>query len=233
MTGIPLKILAIDDEPLLLWALKRAGRERALDITTAATTDQALLEIATCHYDLFLLDLDLKDSSRQALLEYIDETCPYVPVIIMTTAEARSCELNEIIRSTRKQGAWHLLEKPFSLDRLVHFVEVIFHAPFNIKLGMTDLTHNYDTEKRLHIRRPHVLPFSFTLRTIVNGAQEKMVTNGILTDISDCGIGLLAHFHLKRDQVLSFGPELKEQCGIVAWSRMIEDQTYRAGIHLC
>ena len=233
MTGIPLKILAIDDEPLLLWALQRAGRERALDITTAATTDQALRKIEACHYDLFLLDLDLKDSSRQELLEYIDETCPYVPVIIMTTAEASSCELNDTIRSFRKRGAWHLLEKPFSLDRLVHFVEVIFHAPFNIKLCLTDLTHNYDAEKRLHLRRPYVLPFSFTLRMIVNGTQEKIVSNGILTDISDCGIGLLAHLQLKQDQVLSFGPELKDQCGIVAWSSMIEDQTCRAGVHFC
>lgn len=233
MSGVPLKILAIDDEQLLLWALKRAGRERSLDIVTAATTEQAVSEMAASHYDLFLLDFDLKDESRQELLKLIDENCPYVPVIIMTTADTRSCELNDAIRGVRKQGAWHLLEKPFSLDRLVNFIEVIFQAEASIKLCLTDLTHNYDTEKRHHLRRPHVLPLSFTLRTIVNGAQEKVGSTGILTDISDCGIGLLSHLPLKQDQVLCFGSELSEQCGIVAWCRMIDEQTCRAGVHLC
>lgn len=233
MSGIPLKILAIDDEQLLLWALKRAGRERSLDITTAATTEQALSEMAACHYDLFLLDFKPQEKSRIELLKHIDEQSPYVPLIIMTTSDTRSCELNDAIRCVRKQGAWHLLEKPFSLDRLVNFIEVIFQTHRNMKLCMTDLTHNFDNEKRLHTRRPHVLPFSFTLRTITNGVEDRIASTGILTDISACGIGMLSHLPLKQDQVLCFGPELKEQCGIVAWSWMIEDQTCRVGIQLC
>lgn len=233
MTGIPLKILAIDDEQLLLWALKRAGKERSLDITTAASAEQALVEMEACHYDLFLLDFDLKDEGRKELLKRIDERCPYVPVIIMTTSDSRSCKLNDAIKAIRKQGAWHLLEKPFSLDRLVDFVEVIFADRAHMKFSLTDLTHNYETEKRRHIRRPHVLPLSFTLRTIADGAQKITAATGILTDIGDYGIGFLSHIRLQQDQVLSFGPELKEQCGIVVWSRMIAEQTCRAGIHLC
>lgn len=233
MSVVPLKILAVDDEQLLLWALKRACKERALDICTAVSTEQALNEIELCHFDLFLLDFDLKDQSRLALLKEIDERCPYVPIIIMTTSDTKSSELNDAIRAVRKQGAWHLLEKPFRLDRMISFVEVIFQDHGSVKLCLTDLSHNYDNEKRHHTRRPHVLAVNFSLKAIVEGEQQVTDATGILTDISDCGIGLLSHAPLDRDQIISFGGDLKEQYGIVAWSSMIENQTCRAGIRLC
>lgn len=233
MSVAPLKILAVDDEQLLLWALKRAGKERALDICTATTTDQALAEIELFHYDLFLLDFDLNDQNRQMLLKAIDQRCPYVPIIIMTTSDTESGQLNDAIRSVRKQGAWHLLEKPFSLDRMINFVEVIFQDHCNAKLCLTDLAHNFENEKRRHHRRPHVLAVSFSLKSIIDGAQQELNATGILTDISDCGIGMLSHFPLVQDQIISFGQELKEYYGFVIWSSMIEDRTCRAGIRLC
>lgn len=233
MRAAPLKILAVDDEQLLLWALERACKGRSLDIKTAVTTQQALAEIELCHFDLFLLDFDLKDPSRLELLKAIDERCPYVPIIFMTTADMKSCELNDTIRAARKQGAWHLLEKPFSLDRMISFVEVIFQDQGHVKLCLNDLSHNYDNEKRLQIRRPHVQSMSFSFKSIVDGKQLKTFTAGILTDISDCGLGLLTHSALKPDQVLTFGDMLMKQCGIIAWSSMIDAQTCRAGIRLC
>jgi len=151
----------------------------------------------------------------------------------MTTSDAKSCQLNDAIRAVRKQGAWHLLEKPFSLDRMLSFVEVIFQDHGNVKLCMTDLAHNFDNEKRQHHRRPHVLAVSFSLKTIVDGEQQETNSTGILTDISDCGIGLLSHSPLSQDQLVSFGNGLKDQYGVVVWSSMIEDQTCRAGIRLC
>jgi len=138
------KVLVVDNEQLLLWALERAGKGRFLDIKTAETTDHALQEITNCHYDLFMLDLDMKDLSRLELLKKIDECCPYVPIIIMTTSDTKSYELNDTVRRTRKHGSWFLLEKPFSLDRLISFIEVIFQDYRNMKFCLKPLTHNYD-----------------------------------------------------------------------------------------
>jgi len=125
MTATPLKILAIDDEQLLLYALERAGKGRALEITTAATAEQALARLENGHYDLFLLDFDLKDQSRRELLAAIDTRCPCIPVILMTTSDKQSTTLHEAIRACRRQGAWSLIEKPFSLDTMVHCIDRI------------------------------------------------------------------------------------------------------------
>jgi len=141
---IPLKILAVDDEQLLLYALDRAFKRRSLGITTATSNEQALAEIERCDFDLFLLDFDLNRQSCLELLRAVDECCPYVPIILMTTSAKDSVQLNDFIRATRKHGAWHLLEKPFSLDRMNVLIEVIFQDQGNVKYGLNSMMHNYD-----------------------------------------------------------------------------------------
>ena len=230
MDPYPLKILAIDDEKLLLWALQRAFKGRYIQTKTATTNEQALAEIEECHFDLFLIDFDLRDQNRLELLNALDESCPYVPIIFMTTSSIYSSELINLIRSTRKKGAWHLLEKPFSLDRLISFIDVIFKDQGNVKLSLTDLSHNYDSEKRQSLRRPHVQPVHFSFSTIVDGVSTRVSSRGILTDISDCGSGILAHEQLQPDQVISFEDDHLEQCGVVSWSVMIESETCRFGV---
>jgi len=233
MTCAPLKVLAIDDEQLLLWALEKAFKGRKLQINTASTTEQALAHLEQCHYDLFLLNFNLKDQKSQVLLEKIDNLCPYVPIIIMTTCDVTSCQLKDAVQSVRKQGAWHLLEKPFRLERLISFVELLFHSQTCIKPNQSNLVHNYDHEKRQHLRRPYVTPMSLRIKNIIDGENKEVVTQSIITDISKCGIGLLSPSPLERDQVIGLGGELKEQYGIVAWCKMIETNTCLAGIRLC
>ncbi len=232
MHAAPFKILAVDDEKLLLWALERACEGRALDIKTVVTTQEALAEIERCHYDLFLLDFDLRDPSRLELLKAIDTRCPYVPIIIMTTADMKSCELNDAVRAARKHGAWHLMEKPFSLDRMLSFIEVIFLDHGKVKLCLNDLAHNFDNEKRLKFRRSHVQSVEISFTSIVDGEQKKSFTTGILTDVSDCGLGLLTHAPLRQNQVINLGESMHNQSGIVAWSCWMEDQTCRVGVSL-
>jgi CheY-like chemotaxis protein len=233
MTPSPLKILAVDSEKLLLWALKRAGKSRELDVETASSPEQALAEIARCHFDLFLVAIDLRDHGSLDLLRHIDEKCPYVPIVIMTTSEVSSCQLNDAIKSVRKHGAWHLLEKPFRLERIVGFIDLIFEDSGRVKCSMHDLAHNYENEKRNFVRRPHVIPVGFTYKSIESGEEIKTFTSGVVTDISDCGIGLLTREPLKEEMVLRFGEAMVSQCGIVAWSTRLDEQTCRAGIRIC
>jgi DNA-binding NtrC family response regulator len=233
MSAAQLKILAIDDEQLLLLALQRAGRGRALDIKTATTIQQALTEIEHCHYDLFLLDFDLNDPGRLALLAAIDERCPYVPIIFMTTVDKKSPELNESIRAVRKRGAWHLLEKPFSLDKMVNFIGMIFQDRNDMAIRPQIPAHNYDQEKRSQNRRPHVQPVSFSFKSIIEGVSSRVSAMGILTDISDSGTGILANAQVKPEQVVSFEDNFIRQNGIVAWSVMINKETCRFGVQFC
>ena len=233
MTPPPLKILAVDNEQLLLRALERAFKGRSLDIHTATSGEQALAKVGQGSFDLFLLGFDWQEPSDLQLLQTVDEHCPHVPVILMTTSSLDSGPLNGAIKETRRHGAWHLLEKPFSLDRMLQLIEVNFLGQDKAKIMQDALTQNDVHEKRHHYRRPHVHPVDFSFQTIVDGKTRRLAAKGILTDISDCGSGMLAHVQLQADQVISFENGFFRRTGVVAWSSMIEQETCRFGVRFC
>jgi CheY-like chemotaxis protein len=225
-----LKVLAVDKEQLMLCALERAFKSRSFDIKTASTPEQALEEVESSPFDLFLLELDMQDQSCLKLLEAIDEYDPYIPIIFMASSVMGSSELGDVIRSIRKHGAWHLLEKPFSLDKMLCFVSVIFNDHDGEMFGMNSLNHNYEQENRDQFRRSHVLPVHFSYFSIVDGVSVRIQAKGILTDICEYGSGILAHVPMQSDQVVCFDNDFPKQNGIVAWSSMIEDETCRFGV---
>lgn len=230
MSNPPIKILAIDDEPLLLWALERACDGRRLDIETSSSSQQALKVLEENCFDLFLVDFDPRNTARAELLKAIDERYPYVPIIIMTTFDTKSCELSDTIRTIRKQGEWHLLEKPFRLNKLIAFIEVIFQLEGNVKVCLNSLTHNYDQEKRSQLRRLHVKPVSISFDEEVDGAPKRIHSKGILTDISNFGSCLLVNEQLQPEQIIRFEDADLKLCGRISWCTMIEEATYRCGV---
>lgn len=233
MTNTPISILAVDDEQLILWALERACKDRSLNIKTAESAERALKMLSQDHFDLFLIDFDLKDPTRLDLLQAVDEHCPYRPIIIMTTNDSRSTELHDAIRSVRKKGAWHLLEKPFSLDSLIGFIDLVTRDEGDVKVCLSDLTHNYDQERRRQHRRLHVQPVNYSFKTIVDGAMQRVISKAILTDISNAGSCMLIQEPLQPDQIIHFEDESLSHCGRVSWCLPIEDETYRCGVHFC
>lgn len=233
MIAAPLKILAFDSQPLLLWALKRAGQTRMIDVITVETPDEALAELSGGYFDLFLLDYDLDNDDHRSLLETIDNWCPYIPVVIMTANDIQGREVNDSIRQVRKNGAWHLLEKPFGLDHVLSFIEMIFQGTSTTKFEFSDIGHNFENERRRSLRRSFVLPIDFSYKQVRDGEQQQVSESAILTDICCTGIGLLASCALKQSQVISLDLESKTLHGIVAWSQMIGAQTCRVGIHIC
>ena len=204
MSAAHLKVLAVDKEQLMLCALSRAFKGRSVDITTASSAGQALAEMETCSYDLFLLELDMQDQSSLELLKDIDTYCPYIPIILMATSIMSASELSDVIRALRKHGAWHLLEKPFSLEKMINYVSGIFQDHDNFVLGMNSLTHNYEQENRDQFRRSHVLPIHFSYHAIIDGTSMRVPVRGILTDICEYGSGILAHVPMQPAQVVSF-----------------------------
>lgn len=233
MSTGPRKILVVDDDMLILLALSRAYRSRLLDITTAASAAHALEQMETSRFDLFIIDLDLHGHSGFELLGMIDKRFPYVPVIITTTADAKSTELGEEIKTIRKKGVWHLLEKPFHLEMLNKLIEKTLDQQEE-KLDRNLLyNQSHGEDKRNHLRKAHIMPTKLSFEVIREGELIRETIKAILTDISDGGVGLLTNMPLEQSQVVRFEDNLEGKCGVVTWSAAVAEQTCRAGIHFC
>lgn len=108
------KILIVDDEPAVLFALSEAlaDRRRGVKVATATNGKEAVAVLESEKVDLVVTDLRMPEMDGFELLAYLRRDFPQLPVVLMTafgTAEAGR------LGST---GSLELLEKPFDVGAL-------------------------------------------------------------------------------------------------------------------
>ena len=110
----PLKVLLVDDEPLIRWAvtetLTQAGHS-VVEAGDGASAIRAMHDAAPI--DVVLLDLRLPDSDDLGLLTNIRRQSPSTAVVLMTAHGTR-----ETTDEALALGAYEVMAKPFDLARV-------------------------------------------------------------------------------------------------------------------
>ena len=115
--GKILRVLVVDDEPLILDILSRFLSRSAL-VKTVATAEGALGEIGAQHYDLCFLDISLPGMTGLDAMKIIKELSPITKVTIMT-----GNLLDEAMVRQIDEAAYAFIEKPFSLSDIEEIAE--------------------------------------------------------------------------------------------------------------
>jgi DNA-binding NtrC family response regulator len=113
------RILIVDDEPLVRWAIGETLRDSGYEIAEAGSGESAksaIMAPATAP-NLVLLDLHLPDSSDLSVLWFIRAGTPKTPVVLMTAHGTP-----EIIEQAASLGAV-VVNKPFDMNELTAIVE--------------------------------------------------------------------------------------------------------------
>ncbi len=105
------KILIVDDEPAVLFALSEAlaDRRRGVKVATAANGNEAVAILESEKVDLVVTDLRMPEMDGFELMAWLRRTFPQLPVIVMTAY---------LSESTRLGAGLDVLEKPFDLGIL-------------------------------------------------------------------------------------------------------------------
>jgi CheY-like chemotaxis protein len=119
-----MRILAVDDDPVMLdllgTALENSGFD---DITFAATAEDALelVDVAHLPYDIFLLDVILPGVSGIEICRQLRSIPKYraTPVIMITASRTR-----DLVRQAFDVGATDFVNKPFDVLELVTRVKL-------------------------------------------------------------------------------------------------------------
>ena len=114
--GTTLRVLVVDDEPLILYSLSRFLKKKAA-VKTVASAEEAIDEIVAQHYDLCFLDITLPGMTGLDALKIIKELSPITKVTIMT-----GNFLDETMTRQIEETAYAFIEKPFEL---LHIQEVV------------------------------------------------------------------------------------------------------------
>lgn len=128
------KVLIVDDEvelcSMLAMILERHG------FTSAVANDgyTAMQMIQSENPDVVLLDSVMPDPNGMAVLRFIREISPHLPVIMMSAYPGMNSAICAV-----KAGAWEYLPKPFDNQKLLNLLERAIAATASIDLGQSEI----------------------------------------------------------------------------------------------
>ncbi|MGF3056731.1 response regulator transcription factor [Microbacterium sp. YY-01] len=112
--GSPLRILAVDDEPMLTDLLSMALRMEGWEVRTASSGYEALQVAKEFSPDALVLDIMMPDLDGMAVLSRLRESDNLVPVLFLTAKDAVSDRIAGLTA-----GGDDYVTKPFSLEEVV------------------------------------------------------------------------------------------------------------------
>jgi DNA-binding NarL/FixJ family response regulator len=153
-----MKILVVDDHPLVLQALKGVLNQldAEVDIFDAATADGAR-ELVRAHADadLMLLDLGLPGADGFSLLEELRNDYPAVPVVVLSGSETR-----ENVTRALGLGAMGFIPKRYSNDVLIGALRLVMSGGLYVPPAVLPLASNPATDRPA----PPAAPAAGTIR---------------------------------------------------------------------
>ncbi len=111
-----LKVLILDDEPIVGKFLKPALMKHEMEVEIFQDPDQALARMNETKFDVVVTDIRMKGMDGLKVLEWIRPRYPRTKVIVITGYGSR-----EIEREALSRGAFAFITKPFK-PRDLHFV---------------------------------------------------------------------------------------------------------------
>jgi len=112
--GSPLRILAVDDEPMLTDLLSMALRMEGWEVRTASSGSEALTVAREFGPDALILDVMMPDLDGLAVLKRLREAGNMVPVLFLTAKDAVGDRIAGLTA-----GGDDYVTKPFSLEEVV------------------------------------------------------------------------------------------------------------------
>lgn len=114
MTGGPLRILVVDDEPAILRFLQASLESQGYIVATAANARTALDRVKRHTADLVVLDLGLPDVDGLDVIRQIRDGGETLPIIILSSRENENAKVRAL-----DLGADDYVTKPFGIDELL------------------------------------------------------------------------------------------------------------------
>ncbi|WP_309065761.1 response regulator transcription factor [Microbacterium sp.] len=147
--GSPLRILAVDDEPMLTDLLAMALRMEGWEVRTAASGLEALQVAREFEPDALVLDVMMPDLDGMSVLRRLREAGNLVPVVFLTAKDAVADRIAGLTA-----GGDDYVTKPFSLEEVIARLRAVIRRAGHARaddeqaiLRVADLSLNEDSHE--------------------------------------------------------------------------------------
>lgn len=110
-------LLVVDDEPNVLYSVRKGLQSDSLDVVTAATAREGIEAVRSQHPDVVILDVRLPDFSGLEAFDQIQQIDHRLPVIVITAHGDTETAIDAM-----KRGAFEYLLKPVDFRELKRVV---------------------------------------------------------------------------------------------------------------
>ncbi|MCD6459928.1 SpoIIE family protein phosphatase [bacterium] len=188
------KILIVDDEKSIVFALEEALLDQGYEVETAFTAEQGLKSFAKSPANVVLSDLKMPGISGIELLSKIKEISSTAQVVIITAYGNFETAVEAV-----RLGAFDYIQKPFQIDNVKDIVKRAVAA--GEKKLSADFLLNGKTEK---IIRPESKPLDIQEKILPSG---ESVLGSISVDVKTVpkeglGADFYDYFYLNENKVL-------------------------------
>ncbi len=118
MNGNKLRIVVLDDEPIVCKRLKPALEKQGYEVDTFTQSSEAMEQIRSIEYDIIVTDLKMKGVDGMQLLTEAKRRSPRTEVIVITGFATL-----ETARQSFQKGVFDFIAKPFKLSEIQEVVK--------------------------------------------------------------------------------------------------------------
>lgn len=118
MNGAKLRIMVLDDEPIVCKRLKPALEKQGYEVDTFTQSTDAMEQIKQTDYDIIVTDLKMKGVDGMELLTEAKRRSPRTEVIVITGFATL-----ETARQSFRKGVFDFIAKPFKLSEIQEVVK--------------------------------------------------------------------------------------------------------------
>jgi DNA-binding NtrC family response regulator len=111
------KILVVDDDPIVLDSCKRVFEAEGLEVCLVSSTGKALEAIKNNVFDIVLIDVKMPEQDGMYLMRAVKRQWPELPIVVMS-----GYSTPETIAEGLQLGAEEFIAKPFTPDELLKIV---------------------------------------------------------------------------------------------------------------
>ena len=113
MTGNKLRILVLDDEPIVCKRLQPALEKLGFAVDTFTQSVEAMHQVQQSAYDIVITDLKMKEIDGMRFLEEVKKQRPQTEVIVITGFATM-----ETAKQSFQKGVFDFIAKPFKLSEI-------------------------------------------------------------------------------------------------------------------
>ncbi len=114
-----MRVLVVDDDPIVLASCRRVLEAEGLTVVTATTVDRAIEEAVAQGFGLIIADIRMPERDGFQLMKRVSAWRKPTPVIAMS-----GYPTSESVQSSLTNGAFVFLPKPFTPEELLAALQV-------------------------------------------------------------------------------------------------------------